>query len=75
VDLAEMEDAIRRSTTQWTIVRPPKLVNKPLTGNYRTVVGGNVPRGYSISRADVAHAMLAALDEPATLNQPIGIAY
>ena len=74
-DLAEMEDAIRRSTTQWTIVRPPKLVNKPLTGNYRTVVGGNVPRGYSISRADVAHAMLAALDEPATLNQPIGIAY
>jgi uncharacterized protein YbjT (DUF2867 family) len=75
VDLAEMEDEIRRSTTQWTIVRPPKLVNKPLTGNYRTVVGGNVPRGYSISRADVAHAMLAALDDPATLNQPIGIAY
>ena len=75
VDLAEMEDAIRRSATQWTIVRPPRLVNKPLTGKYRTVVGGNVPRGYSISRADVAHAMLAALDDPATLNQPIGIAY
>jgi uncharacterized protein YbjT (DUF2867 family) len=75
VDLAEMEDEIRRSTTQWTIVRPPKLVNKPLTGTYRTVVGGNVPRGYSISRADVAHAMLAALDDPATLKQPIGIAY
>ena len=32
VDLAEMEDEIRRSATQWTIVRPPKLVNKPLTG-------------------------------------------
>jgi uncharacterized protein YbjT (DUF2867 family) len=70
-----MEDAIRRSATQWTIVRPPKLVNKPLTGNYRTVVGGNVPRGYSISRADVAHAMLSAVHDPATLNQPIGIAY
>ena len=75
VDLAEMEDEIRRSATQWTILRPPKLVNKPLTGTYRAVVGGNVPRGYSISRADVAHAMLAALDDPATLNQPIGIAY
>ena len=75
VDLAEMEDAIRRSAIQWTIVRPPRLVNKPLTGKYRTVVGGNVPRGYSISRADVAHAMLATLDDPATLNQPIGIAY
>src|SRR4051794_2993500 len=64
-DLAEMEDEIRRSATKWTVVRPPKLVNKPPTGTYRTVVGGNVPRGYSISRADVAHAMLAVLDNPA----------
>jgi uncharacterized protein YbjT (DUF2867 family) len=75
VDLAEMEDEIRRSATEWTIVRPPKLVNKPLTGKYRTVLGGNVPRAYSISRADVADAMLAALDNPATLRQAIGVAY
>jgi putative NADH-flavin reductase len=74
-DLAEMENEIRRSATEWTIVRPPKLVNKPLTGHYRTVIGGNVPRAYSISRADVAHAMLAALDDPATLRQAIGVAY
>jgi uncharacterized protein YbjT (DUF2867 family) len=73
-DLAEMEDEIRRSTTEWTIVRPPKLVNKPLTGTYRTSVGGNVPRGYAISRADVAHAMLAVLDDPATLRQAVGVA-
>jgi hypothetical protein len=38
-------------------------------------VGGNVPRGYSISRADAAHAMLAALDDPATLGQAVGVAY
>ena len=75
VDLAEMEDEIRRSTTQWSIVRPPKLVNKPLTGKYRIIVGGNVPRGYAISRADVADAMLAALDDPATLGQAVGVAY
>jgi uncharacterized protein YbjT (DUF2867 family) len=75
VDLAEMEDEIRRSTTDWTVLRPPKLVNKPLTGTYRTVVGGNVPRGYTISRADAAHAMLAALDDPGTFGQPIGVAY
>jgi putative NADH-flavin reductase len=74
-DLAVMEDEIRRSATQWTIVRPPKLVNKPLTGSYRTCVGGNVPRAYSISRADVAHAMLAMLDDPATVRQAVGIAY
>jgi len=74
VDLAEMEDEIRRSTTEWTIVRPPKLVNKPLNGKYRTVVGGNVPRGYTISRADTAHAMLAVLDNPGTIRQAVGVA-
>jgi putative NADH-flavin reductase len=74
-DLAAMEDEIRRSTAQWTIVRPPKLVNRPLSGRYRVCVGGNVPRGYSISRADVAHAMLEMLDDPATIGQAVGIAY
>ena len=74
-DLAEMEDEIRRSATDWTVVRPPKLVNKPLTGTYRTVVGGNVPHGYAISRADTAHAMLAVLNDPATLRKAVGVAY
>jgi uncharacterized protein YbjT (DUF2867 family) len=74
-DLSQMEDEIRDSATEWTVVRPPRLVNKPLTGTYRTVVGANVPRGYSISRADVADLMLAALDDPATLGHAVGIAY
>ncbi len=73
--LGEMEEEIRDSGTEWTVLRPPKLVNKPLTANYRTCVGGNVSRGYSISRADVAHAMLESLADPATVRQPIGIAY
>jgi uncharacterized protein YbjT (DUF2867 family) len=72
-DLAVMEDEIRSSATEWTIVRPPRLVNKPLTGAYRTAVGGNVARARSISRADVAHCMLAVLDNPATIRQPVGV--
>jgi len=74
-DLRVMEADIRASTTDWTIVRPPKLTNRPLTGRYRTVVGGTVPRSYSISRADTAHLMLAVLDDPATVGQPIGVGY
>lgn len=70
-----MEDEFRRSTVEWTVIRPPRLVNKPLTGTYRTVIGSSVPRGYTISRADAAHAMLAVLDNPATIRQPVGIAY
>jgi putative NADH-flavin reductase len=75
VDLAAMEEEIRQSTSQWTVVRPPKLTNKALTGKYRTTVGANVPRGYAISRADTAHAMLAVLDDPATIRQAVGVAY
>jgi len=74
-DLRAMEDAMANSLAQWTVVRPPKLVNKPLTGRYRTAIGGNVARGYTISRADVAHAMLAAAGDPATIHRAIGIAY
>jgi uncharacterized protein YbjT (DUF2867 family) len=74
-DLGEMEAQLLRSSAAWTVIRPPKLVNKPLTGIYRTSLGGNVPRGISISRADAAHLMLAALDQPATVKQAVGVAY
>jgi len=73
-DLAVMEDEIARSDTDWTVVRPPKLTNGPMTGTYRTVVGANVPRGHRISRADVAHAMLAALRDPTTVGRAVGVA-
>lgn len=75
VDLAAMEAEINHSSLDWTIVRPPKLVNKPLTGRYRTKVGGNVTRGYSISRADVAHLMLSVLGDRATVARSVGVAY
>jgi putative NADH-flavin reductase len=74
-DLRAMEHEMANSDADWTVIRPPKLVNKPLTGRYRTAFGSSVARGYRISRADVAHAMLAAVDDPATIRQVIGIAY
>ncbi|MFF0344074.1 NAD(P)-dependent oxidoreductase [Kribbella sp. NPDC004875] len=74
-DLRVMEAAIRASATEWTVVRPPKLTNGQLSGKYRTVVGGTVTRSYSISRADAGHAMLAVLDDPATICQPVGVGY
>jgi hypothetical protein len=57
-----------------TISRPPKLTDKPLTGTYRTAYGHNLPGGWSVSRAEVAHHMLRVLDQPATIKQVIGIA-
>ncbi|MEU8322498.1 NAD(P)H-binding protein [Nonomuraea sp. NPDC048881] len=74
LDLAVMEDAVRDSGLDWTVVRPVQLTDKPLTGAYRTAVGQNVPGGRYVSRADVAHAMLAALGRPETVRQVIGMA-
>src|SRR5262249_42836631 len=72
--LAGMEDILRESGLDWTVLRPPKLTGKPLTGRYRTAVGHNLRGGWSIPRADVAHYMLAVLGQPETIGQVIGIA-
>ena len=73
-DLARMEDVLRDSRLDWTVLRPPYLTGKPLTGRYRTAVGHNVRGGVRIPRADVAHYMLAVTDQPDTVGQVIGIA-
>ncbi|MFF2957566.1 NAD(P)-dependent oxidoreductase [Streptomyces sp. NPDC057963] len=74
-DLTRMEAALAGSATDWTSVRPPKLTNGPLTGKYRTEIGGSPRGGRTISRADVAHAMLALTHDPAAVKQGVGVAY
>ncbi|HEV8277643.1 MAG TPA: NAD(P)H-binding protein [Streptosporangiaceae bacterium] len=73
-DLALMEDTLRGSGLDWTVIRPPQLTDKPLTGRYRTAVGQNLKGGLSVPRPDVAHLMLKVLDQPDTIGQVIGIA-
>ncbi|MEH0576436.1 MULTISPECIES: NAD(P)H-binding protein [Streptomyces] len=74
-DLREMEAELARSATDWTVVRPPRLQDKPVTGAYRTVVGGFPRKGRFIGRADVAHAMLAMVEDAGTVKQGVGVAY
>jgi putative NADH-flavin reductase len=73
-DLARMEDVLHESDLDWTVVRPVRLTDRPLTGTYRTANGQNVRHGLFISRADAAHCMLRMLREPETIRQAIGIA-
>jgi uncharacterized protein YbjT (DUF2867 family) len=72
-DLALMEDLLRASGLDWTISQPPRLTNGRLTGRYRTALGRNL-KPARVSRADVAHAMLAAPGQRETVRQEIGIA-
>jgi putative NADH-flavin reductase len=61
VDATAMEEIIRRSPLEWTLIRPPRLTNGSRTGIYR-VKEGHLPRfGFSISRADVADCFLRVL--------------
>ncbi|MCH6162041.1 NAD(P)-dependent oxidoreductase [Streptomyces marispadix] len=73
-DLAVMEDAIRASDADWTVVRPPKLTDEPPKGTYRRAIGANVRRGHSVPRADLAAAILAMVDDPATVRKGVGVA-
>jgi putative NADH-flavin reductase len=73
-DLARMEDVVRGSGLEWTISRPPKLTDGPLTRHYRTAIDRNVRGGFSVSRADVADQMLACLSRPETIGHTVGLA-
>jgi putative NADH-flavin reductase len=73
-DMASLEEALIRSDLDWTVVRPPRLTNGPLTATYRTAVGANVPKGLLASRANVADCMLRALHDPAMSRRAVGVA-
>jgi putative NADH-flavin reductase len=74
-DMAAMEDEIWQSGLDWTIVRPPRLTDRPPTGRYRTAINRSVRGGYSISRADLAAAILKLLDDPTSIRAAVGIGY
>jgi putative NADH-flavin reductase len=73
-DMRRMEELLAASDVDWTVFRPPRLTSKPPKGRYRTAVGGPVPRGWNLTRADLAAAMLAAVDDPALSRTAVTIA-
>jgi putative NADH-flavin reductase len=74
-DMATMEETVRRSGVDWTIMRPPWLSDGPRTGTWRQAKDGNLRGGARISRADLAEAILASLDDPDTVKATIAIGY
>jgi putative NADH-flavin reductase len=73
-DTEEMERILQASSVDWTIVRPPRLTNGPLTEHY-LVADGSLPRGgLSMSRADVAHFLLNEVEQNGHLHAIVGMA-
>lgn len=72
-DSSAMEELLRKSGLDWTIVRPPELKDKPYTGKYRTREGHLPLFGFSISRANVADFMLRAVENRSSIGKIVGI--
>lgn len=73
-DFQTMEDVVRASGLDWTVVRPPALTDKPPTGRYRTRRELNVRGGLRVSRADLAHLILTVSGDPDTYHAMISLA-
>ena len=74
IDLLRMEAAIRASDLDWTIVRPPQLLDKPRTGRTRAAINGHLTFGVRIARADLAAYLLARVTDPATYRAIVEVA-
>ena len=73
-DFVATDRIVSQSGLEWTIVRPPRLTDGA-SRPYRTAVDQAVRGGTSISRADLATAVLAAAADPATVGHAVAVAY
>ncbi|MEU0532275.1 NAD(P)-dependent oxidoreductase [Amycolatopsis tolypomycina] len=74
-DMRAMEDLVMASAVDWTVVRPPMLLNGPRTGVVKSRLDGNVRGSYTIRRADVAAYLLDAVADPTLIRRKVSIAH
>ncbi len=74
-DVREMEAVVAAGGQDWTMVRPSRLVDTPLTGRYRVRPDFPPPAGGKIGRADVAHFMAAVLTDGGWVREAPALAY
>ncbi|WP_280269206.1 NAD(P)-dependent oxidoreductase [Nocardia wallacei] len=70
-DMRRMEDLVRGSDLDWTIVRPSGLYDLPEVTEY-TIVEGRAEGRYT-SRADLAACLLAVLADDRYLGSTLGV--
>jgi putative NADH-flavin reductase len=74
-DTRAMEDTVRATSLDWTLVRASRLTSKPGTGHYRVRPDLPPPGGGRIARQDVAHFILAALADGSWARSAPALAY
>ncbi|WP_181773418.1 NAD(P)-dependent oxidoreductase [Amycolatopsis pittospori] len=74
-DMIAAERIVNASDLDWTIVRPPRLLNGPHTGVIAASTDGNVRGSFTINRADVADYLLRAASDDTLIRQTVSIAH
>jgi uncharacterized protein YbjT (DUF2867 family) len=72
-DMKRMEAILAASDCEWTVLRPTQLVDRPATGRYRTAIDAPLRAAWRITRADLAAAMLASIDDAALVGHVVTI--
>ena len=74
-DKERMESLIRASNTNWTVVRPARIVNGPHTGDYLSGTALRLGSMAKISFADLASFMLSLVKRTNAQKQVISVAF
>ncbi|MFE3261794.1 NAD(P)-dependent oxidoreductase [Nocardia sp. NPDC059091] len=74
IDMANAEEAVRRTRLDWTIVRAPQLTDNPRKGAYRTAIERNVTFGIRITRSDLATCLIDLITTPDAYRAHINVA-
>jgi uncharacterized protein YbjT (DUF2867 family) len=72
-DKGRMEDAVRQSGLDYTIVRPPILADTPATGGVTVLPAGKI--GHKIARADLANFLVEQLGSSAYSLQAVTVVH
>jgi putative NADH-flavin reductase len=74
-DLRLMEKIISGSDLDWTVIRPPRLINSKWTGKYRITINESLSNPSKISRADVADYILRHSDDLQSFKGIVELSY
>lgn len=73
-DMADMEQRVRDSNIEWTLVRAARLSDRPASGDYRIALDGKLHGCWSIARADLATYLLDHVRDQHTYRRIVEIA-
>lgn len=74
-DLLKMEDAVKQTDLNWTIVRAPRLTDGALTGRYRFATNDYLRNPLLIGRSDLAHFIVNNIDNRKCFCSRVEVAY